>query len=255
MVVAGAAVIAAVLATHPQAAHADLSLDVTPSQYEFTAAPGTMQTIPITVRNVGSVPAHVVVSLADVVSQKAGEAKFAPPGSARYSSGKWSSVNPREFDLAPDAFTQVRYTVTVPSGASGEYATLAFFTTRPPRRPGGFGLAESVASRLYVAVGDVQQAGVVEAVATSPNGSSRGYAVTLKNTGSMHEYFNGYIEVKRGAENVDKVTLKRTLVGRGQSIVVDAEGKSLTAGTYDAIAIVDYGGKTRVAGKTTFVVQ
>jgi len=253
--VAVGAVLATALTANPQPAHADLSLDVTPSQYEFAAAPGTMQTIPITVRNVGSVSAHVVVSLADVVSTKAGEAKFAPPGSSRYSSGKWSSVNPREFDLAPDAFTQVRYTVTVPSGASGEYATLAFFTTRPPRKPGGFGLAEAVASRLYVAVGDLQQAGAVEAVVTSPTSSGRSYAVTLRNMGSMHEYFNGYIEVKHGSENVDKVTLRRTLVGRGQSMVVDAQGKTLTAGTYDAIAIVDYGGKTRVAGKTTFVVQ
>jgi P pilus assembly chaperone PapD len=254
MVVVGA-VLAAALTANPQPAHADLSLDVTPSQYEFQAVPGTSQTIPITVRNVGSVPAHVVVSLADVVSTKAGEAKFAPPGSVRYSSGKWSSVNPREFDLAPDAFTQVRYTVTVPSGASGEYGTLAFFTTRPPRRPGGFGLAESVASRIYVAVGDLQQSGAVEAVSTSPTGSGRTYAVTLKNTGSMHEYFNGYVEVTRSGANVDKVSLSRTLVGRGQSMTVSANGKPLGAGTYEAIAIVDYGGKTRVAGKTTFVVQ
>jgi hypothetical protein len=253
--VRGSAAILAALALHPQPAHADLSLDVTPSQYEFAATPGTVQTIPITVRNVGSVPAHVVVSLADVVSTKSGEAKFAPPGSLRYSSGKWSSVNPREFDLAPQAFTQVRYSVSVPSGAAGEYATLAFFTTRPPRRPGGFGLAESVASRIYVAVGDLQQAGAVEAVQTVPTGAGRTYAVTLKNTGSMHEYFNGYVEVTRSGANVDKVALARTLVGRGQTMIVSANGKSLGAGTYEAIAIVDYGGKNRVAGKTTFVVQ
>jgi len=253
LVLAVGAVITALTA---EPAHADMSLDVAPARYEFPADPGTMKTFPITVRNVGTSAAHVVASLNDLDTSSTGKVRFLAPGAVKFSSGKWSAVNPREFDLEPGAFIQVRYTVTVPSGAKGEYATLVLFTTRPPRKAGGFGLTESVASRLYVVAGDAAPGGAVGDVKTTPNITGRDYTVTFNNTGTMHEYVGGHVDVTHDGSVVDRIQLPAsTYVARGYSRIVSGQGKTLPSGSYDAVAILDYGGPSRVAGKTTFVVR
>jgi hypothetical protein len=247
----------AVLVAVPPPAAADLSLDITPAQYEFQADAGRQTTFPIMVRNVGNATVHVVASLVDVdTTAEGGGARFLRPGSKKFSASRWSEVNPREFDIPVDGVQQVRYTVNVPNGAHGEYPAFVFFTTRPPRKPGGFGLAESVASRLYTVVGDVTPGGAVDEVFTKPLDSGREYAVKFQNTGSMHEYIGGIVDVTSAGSNVDHIVLPpKTLVPRGEAQIVSAQGKKLPPGTYSAVAIVDYGGHSRVAGKTTFVVR
>jgi len=257
MVGAGAAAIVVALASHPQPAAADLSLDVTPAQYEFQASAGTQTTFPIMVRNVGNGTVHVVATLADVdTSAENGAARFLPPGTKKFSAGRFSALNPREFDIPVDGVQQVRYTVTMPHTARGEYSSFVFFTTRPPRKPGGFGIAESVASRLYAVAGDAIPGGAVDGVSSLPVLSGREYSVKFLNTGSMHEYVGGIVNILKDGSPVDHITLPaHRLVQRGEAAIVTAEGKKLPAGTYSAIAIVDFGGASRVAGKTTFVVQ
>jgi hypothetical protein len=257
MVGAGAATMIVALASFPQPAAADLSLDVTPAQYEFQANAGTQTTFPILVRNVGNGTVHVVVTLADVDTSAAnGSARFLPAGTKKFSASRFSAVNPREFDIPENGVQQVRYTVSMPATARGEYTSFVFFTTRPPRKPGGFGLAESVASRLYAVAGDAITGGAVGGVSSLPVTGGREYSVKFLNTGSMHEYVGGIVNILKDGAPVDHITLPaHRLVPRGEALTVTAQGKKLPAGTYDAIAIVDYGGSSRVAGKTTFVVQ
>jgi len=255
LVGAGSAAIVAALASLPQPAAADLSLDVTPAQYEFQATAGTQTTFPIMVRNVGAGTVHVVATLIDM-DTSAGGARFLPPGSKKFSSSRWSLINPREFDIPANGVQQVRYTVSMPATAHGEYTAFVFFTTRPPRKPGGFGIAESVASKLYAVAGDAVPGGAVDSVSTLPATSGRDYSVKFLNTGSMHEYVGGVVNVTKDGAPVDHVMLPgKRLVPRGEAATITAEGKKLPAGTYSAVAIVDYGGTARVAGKTTFVVQ
>ncbi|HTW83971.1 MAG TPA: hypothetical protein VMD91_07900 [Candidatus Sulfotelmatobacter sp.] len=249
------AAVAAALTVAP--AYADLSLDIQPARYEIEAAPGTSKTVPITIRNVGTGATHVVAAMADYVLSEDGKASFPTSGTNRYSSGKWGSVNPREFDLQPGAFEQIRYTVSVPANAHGEYATLIFFTTRPPRKPGGFGLTERVAARMYVVTPDGGNPnGAVTDVSSQPQTLGRRYAVAFKNEGDMHVYINGHVDVAQGGTVVDRVTLpKDVLVERGGKRIVSADGKTLPPGTYTATAVIDYGGASRVAGRTAFVVH
>jgi hypothetical protein len=207
------------------------------------------------VRNVGGGTVHVVAALVDMDTSLGG-ARFLPPGTTKFSSSRWSAINPHEFDIPENGVQQVRYTVTMPATAKGEYTSFVFFTTRPPRKPGGFGIAESVASKLYAVAGDAAPGGVVGDVSSLPSAAGREYSVKFVNTGSMHEYVGGVVDVTKDGATVDHITLPaRRLVPRGESATVTAQGKKLPVGTYSAIAIVDYGGSSRVAGKTTFVVQ
>ena len=82
------------------------------------------------------------------------------------------------------------------------------------------------------------------------------YAINFKNTGNIHLYLNGHIDIKQGGSVVDQITLpKDTLVERGGMRVIDGQGKHLQPGSYQAVAIVDYGGTSLVAGQTAFVVH
>jgi P pilus assembly chaperone PapD len=240
-----------------QPSRADLSLNVQPARYEMQVSAGGSQTIPVVVRNDGDAPTHVIASMNDFSINGSGQYAFLPPGATRFSAGKWSTVNPREFDLAPGAFQQLRYTVDVPHGAAGEYSALIFFTTRRPRQPGAFVLTERVASRMYVLVGDTANvSGDVADVSSHAAAGGRRYSVTFKNTGNMHVFLSGHIEVKAGDVVVDRLTMPESqIVERGGIRVVDVTGKALAPGTYSATAVVDYGGSARVAGQTRFTVQ
>jgi hypothetical protein len=250
------AVVLGLLAT-TASAPADLSLDVSPAKYEFQLAGGKNTTIPILVRNNGSASVHIQVSLGDFLVERDGNYKFLPLGKGPYSMGNWIDVNPREFDLEPQAFKQVRFTVNVPGGASGEYSGLVFFTTRPPRKPGGLAIAERVASKLYEIVPDTAKfAGEIDDVVVKPDASGEKYLVGFHNTGNAHVYLSGRVEIKSGSQVIDRVVLpKDMLVERNGSRMIEAVGKKLAAGSYSAIAFIDYGGPNLIAGQTSFVVR
>jgi hypothetical protein len=245
------------VAVAPRPAAADLSLDVEPARYELTAPAGATRTLPLSVRNTGTAPTHVVASVNDFTLGPDGRYAFLPPGSARYSAGTWTTINPREFDLAPGAFQEIRYSVAVPSRAAGEYSSLVFFTTRPPRARNAFGVMERVASRVYVLVGgDARVAGRIDGVSARAAADGRQYALDFTNTGTMHVYLNGEVEILQGDVVVERMTLpKDVLVERGGSRAITLFGRRLAAGRYAAVAIVDYGGANRVAGRTEFIVR
>ena len=238
-------------------APADLSLDVSPAKYEFQLGAGKSQTIPILVRNNGSASVHIQVSLSDFLVERDGNYKFLPLGKGPYSMSTWTDVNPREFDLDPNSFKQVRFTISVPAGMSGEFSDLVFFTTRPPRKPGGLAIAERVASKLYEIVPDTAKfAGEIDDVAAKPDASGEKYVVGFHNTGNAHVYLSGRVEIKSGSQVIDRVILpKDMLVERNGKRMIEAVGKKLAAGSYSAIAFIDYGGPNLIAGQTNFVVH
>lgn len=241
----------------PRSAPADLGLDVSPAKYEMEASAGQRQTIPITVRNTGADTVHIQVSLVDFTVGANGQYVFLPPGKNKYSMAPWVSLNPREFDVAPNTLTQVRVSVAVPAAASGEHSVIAFFQTRPTRKPGGVSFSERIAAKIYELVPNtLQLSGEVDDVSarTSPEGER--YLVGFKNTGNAHVYLNGRIEVKQGSTVVERIEIpKQMLVERGGQRIVDVVGKKLQPGSYTAIALIDYGGPNLSGGEKTFTVR
>ena len=171
--------------------------------------------------------------------------------------GNWVDVNPREFDLEPQSFKQVRFTVNVPSGATGEYSALVFFTTRPSRKPGGLAIAERIASKLYEVVPEtVRFAGEIDDVSTKAGETGEHYLVGFHNTGNAHVYLSGRVEIKQNGAVVDRLPMpKDMLVERNGKRLIEATGKKLSPGSYSAVALVDYGGPNLIAGQTTFTVR
>ena len=241
--------------TAPSAA--DISVDVSPAKYELQTQPGKTETFPITVRNTSSAAVHIVASLSDFAVGPTGNYAFAPPGKSPFSLGKDITVNPREFDIEPGSFTQVRFSVDVPASASGEYSSLVFFTTRPTRKGGGLSIVERIASKIYVMIPESTHiGGEIDDVKTQSLGDGQHYLVDFHNTGHAHVYLSGRVEIKQGGAVVDRIAFPQgMLVERSGKRLIDAIGKKLAPGSYSVVALVDYGGPNLVAGQANITVR
>ncbi len=236
---------------------ADISVDVSPAKYELQTQPGKQETFPITVRNTSGAAVHIVASLSDYVVGPTGNYAFAPPGKSPTSLSKAITINPREFDIEPGSFTQVRFSVDVPAGASGEYNNLVFFTTRPTRKGGGLSIVERIASKIYVIIPESTHiGGEIDDVKAQSLGDGQHYLVDFRNTGNAHVYLSGRVEIKQGGAVVDRVSFPQgMLVERSGKRLIDAVGKKLAPGSYSVVAMVDYGGPNLVAGQANITVR
>lgn len=236
---------------------ADISVDVSPAKYELQTQPGKQETFPITVRNTSNAAVHIVASLSDYAVGPTGGYTFSPPGKSTTSLSKTTSINPREFDLEPGSFTQVRFSVDVPANAAGEYNNLVFFTTRPTRKGAGLSIVERIASKIYVMIPESTRiGGEVEDVKTQSLADGQHYLVDFRNTGNAHVYLSGRVEIKQGGTVVDRVAFPPgMLVERAGKRLIDAAGKKLAPGSYSVVALVDYGGPNLVAGQANITVR
>ena len=236
---------------------ADISVDVSPAKYELSTQPGKQETFPITVRNTSGAAVHIVASLSDYTVGPTGNYLFAAPGKSPFSLSRGISVNPREFDLEANSFVQVRFSVDIPSTASGEYSNLVFFTTRPTRHGGGLSIVERIASKIYVIIPESTRiAGEVDDVKAQSLDDGQHYLVNFRNTGNAHVYLSGRVEIKQGGTVVDRISFPPgMLVERAGKRLIDAVGKKLAPGSYSVVAMVDYGGPNLVAGQANITVR
>ena len=138
-----------------------------------------------------------------------------------------------------------------------QYAGIVFFQTRPVRR-GGSTLAFSarVASKIYETIPDtVKIEGVVAKMASAKSANGQNYRIVFNNTANAHVYLRGQVQVQKGGSVVDRVSMpEEMLVERGGTRTIEVSGKRLAPGTYQAIATIDYGGKTQTGGAIEFTV-
>jgi len=238
---------------------AGFGLEVTPGKLEIAVPSGATYNIPIAVKNASFETVHVQSSLVDFGVGGDGSYQFQKVGAREYSLLKWGAIRPREFDLKAGDTQQVQLTVAMPQGnLSGEYAGIVFFQTRPGRHNGlQVSFSVRVAAKIYETIpGTVQINGAVTKM--TANSSARGqiYHVAFKNTGNAHVYVRGQLAIQQGNTVVDQLNLADgQLVERGGDRVLEVAGKKLPPGSYQAIATIDYGGKTETGGAIAFDVH
>jgi P pilus assembly chaperone PapD len=238
---------------------AGFGLEVTPGKLEISVPGGATYNVPITVRNSGFEPVHVQASMVDFGVGSDGGYQFQRVGTRPYSLLKWASIRPREFDIPAGQVVQVQLTIAMPQASlSGEYGGIVFFQTRPARRRGEeVSFSVRVASKIYETIpGTVQLNGAITKMSAANGSRGESYRVTFKNTGNTHVYVRGQLVVQQGGNTVEQLELANgELVERGGDRVLQIDGKRLPPGTYQAIATLDYGGKTETGGEIAFEVH
>ena len=249
------------LSTVAQAIAAGLvGLQVTPGRLEISEPPGATYNIPLSVRNSSFQPVHVQASMTDFTVGMSGAYEFQRVGTRKNSLLKWAAIRPREFDLPAGMTQQVQLTVQLPQSASlsGEYSGIVFFQTRPQRRRGlSVAFSLRVASKIYETIpGTIKIDGAVTKMAAASSSRGETYRVLFHDTGNAHEYIHGQLVVQKAGAVVDQIPLANgELVERDGSRLLEVTGKHLEPGSYQAIATIDYGGKTETGGEIAFDVR
>ena len=239
----------------------DLGLQVTPGKLEASIPTGTTYNLPITIRNSGVDATHVQATMVDFGVTTGGDYQFDKVGTRPYSLMKWSAIRPREFDIPAGTSQQVQLTMQIPADSklSGEYAGIVFFQTRPSRqRNQTVAFSERIASKIYVTIPNTVK---IDGAITKMNATSgpigETYRVLFHNTGNSHVYLRGQLLVQKpDSSTVEQIALpENQLVERGGDRLLEIGGKRLSPGKYQAIATIDYGGKTDTAGGVQFEVR
>lgn len=217
---------------------------------------GKSYNIPVTVSNQSGSTTHIQASMVDFMVDQSGGYKISPPGSRGNSLMRWAFINPREFDLPAGTSQQVQLSLHLPSDStlSGEYSGIVFFQTRPVRRAGAVAFSARIATKIYLTIAGTEKVdGAIAKMNVVSEPSDELYRVMFKNTGNMHVYLNGQLEIQKDGATVDRISLPdNELVERGGERLIQVSGKSLPPGKYQAIAMVDYGGKTMTGGEVAF---
>lgn len=233
-----------------------LGITVSPAKLELSAPPGTNYNVPVTISNASGAETHIQASMNDFSYDRSGNLDIMPVGKRPNSLLRWASINPREFDLPAGTSQQVQLSLRIPSGSdlSGEYAGMLFFQTRPVRRARAVAFSVRIGSKIYLTIPGTERIdGAVAKMSATSDGSGEQYRVLFKNTGNVHVYVNGQLEVQHDGATVDRIALESTSsVERGGERVLTASGKPLPAGKYQAIAMLDYGGKSMTGGEVAF---
>jgi len=236
-----------------------LGVSVTPGKFEAAMPPGTTYNVPITVTNTSFNSTHILASMADFGLSVNGNYEFDKVGTHPYSILKWAAIRPREFDIPTNSSQQVELSLSVPSDQSlnGEYAGVVFFQTRPQRGSRGVFFSARVATKLYITISGTEKInGAITKMTSVKATGGQSYRIVFKNTGNTHVYTRGELTVQKDGAVVYQVPLpENLLVERGGERLIQVLGKSLKAGTYQAIATVDYGGRTQTGGQINFDVH
>ncbi len=236
-----------------------LGITVTPGKFEASIPLGTTYNVPVTVANTTTNSVHILASLSDFSLSQGGNYEFEKIGTSEYSLLRWGSIRPREFDIPAGTSQQVQLTIAVPSDdkLSGEYAGIVFFQTRPERRQGGVAFSARVASKFYITIPNtVQVNGAITKMTSAKAQGRQVYRVLFKNVGNAHEYLRGQVTVQKAGTVLYQVPMPdNMLVERGGVRMIELTGKPLEPGTYQAIATIDYGGKTETGGEINFEVH
>ena len=253
-------VVLAFVAVSGTADSIEVGFSVTPAKLEIQIPQGATYNIPVTVHNSSIDQSHIQGQMVDFSVGSDGGYKFGKVGSSPYSLFRWASMRPREFDLPGGNSQQVQLTIAVPqqSGLSGEYAGIVFFQSRPPRAPGhGVVFSVRIASKIYESIpGTIKIEGAVSKMTATSGPKGEKYRVLFKNTGNSHVYLHGQLVIQKGSSVVDQVQVANgELCERGGERLLEISGKRLDPGAYQAIATIDYGGKTDTGGAINFDVH
>lgn len=254
-----ACLVAIVAATTGTGDTLGLGITVTPGKFEAAIPLGSTYNLPVTVANTSNSPVHILASLSDFSLSLTGNYEFEKLGTSQWSLLRWASIRPREFDIPAGTAQQVQLTIQMPSDPNlkGEYAGVVFFQTRPERHQGGVAFSARVASKFYITIPNtVEINGAITKMTSVKAGGHELYKVLFKNVGNTHVYLRGQVTIQKGNDVLYQVPMPdNMLVERGGTRLIELSGKPLGAGEYQAIATIDYGGKTETGGEINFSVH
>jgi hypothetical protein len=255
-------------ASHAQQAPPDaansgpqMTLGISPLRVELKVEPGAETSQSVKISNSGQVPTQVRVSISDWTLSETGDQRFEKPGAEKWGCANWVRANPLEFSLPPSGTTLVRYTMKVPAEAppGGFHCAILFETLPPPREQlaAGTGVINllRLVTTIYATTGNPPVLAKIDRLELSAAHSPKtGLEIVTEfsNPGTTQYRVTGGIDVlDADGRSIRKFEYKSfpVLPGVSRTAVFPVD-PPLPPGQYLLRAIVDTGGKERLAAET-----
>ena len=237
------------------------SMAVAPLSLRLPIAPGEQGAGTFLVRNTGTDPIVVHISLHDWWRTPEGKFQILPAGSLERSCAPWLVYSATTLELGPGEEAQVSVQVTVPEDVEGDHWALLLVAEEPQpveEQQAEEGLTSTTRVVVTYAVKILQQdpengapaAEIrgIELVSQDPLTLQVHYA----NIGNCHITGQGTVELRDiFGETVRSYTVTPFPLLPGEERVVtieDTTGEPLPEGLYYAIALFDFGGEYLVQG-------
>jgi len=249
------------LAALPATAGAQLTIDQLELQLDPHSVDRKVGLFSIT--NEGTEAVQVALHAEDWDRAESGENRFFPLGSQPHSCGEKLSIFPLSLRLEPGATGQIRVSADGLAELPDACWQIVFAETARPPRPAGAQRAILYVVRtgvkVYVERSGLPKDGAVEDVALKahllPNGvpavpAARDLVIAFRNSGAISLRTTGRVEFRRADNSVAAVatiTEFPTLPGARRNVAVALP--RLAAGTYTALAMLDFGGSEIAAGQ------
>jgi len=239
-----------------------MTLGISPLRVELKVAPGAETSQSVKISNSGQLATQVRVSVTDWTLSESGDQSFVKPGDTSWGCANWLRVNPSEFALPPAGTSLVRYTMRVPADApqGGFHCAILFETLPPPREQlaAGTGVINllRLVTTIYATIGNPPVLAKIERLELAPSKPPAKNALQVvtgfSNGGTTQYRVSGELQVLDGDGNpVRKFEYKSfpVLPGVSRTAVFPID-PPLPPGQYLLRALIDTGGKERLAAET-----
>ena len=246
---------------------------VVPMQLKLDAKQGAVVTRTLQAENLGEEPVSIKISVNDFIKGPEGEERQVPPDTVERGCANRFNLSPQRLDLGPHEVRDINLTMTMPDNADGTYwgNILVSQVSKPTLSKT---LKQGNASFQIFALQDM----LIRVIETVPGTEHRSGALTdmffqkpapgsiptvqvvFKNTGNTLLKCEGTIEIRddtgRTVESIplDYGNSPFTVYPEGTRNVYARIQKTLPAGDYIILAIIDYGGENLVAGQIEYQV-
>lgn len=250
-----------------------MAFNVMPLSVEIDVLPGESYTGTIQAASgAGEESGRVYIS--DWKRLPNGDREDNEPGTLPRSCGRWLALSPTQFELSANENLDIRYSFNVPADASGSYWTYVMVETKPrlippSQQPGvNNGLMINATTRFGIRLvinvsegrnilGRINRVEVVPAPGGGPrDGAALQAGILFENTGNTFINARCYLEIR----GFDGQVIHRSGIHEFYAFpqsewwVRMPMDPSVPPGEYLALAVIDYGGVSRVAGETRFTV-
>ena len=242
-----------------------MELTVSPPRIELNVEPG--KPVEGTILLSGSFPTAAVirVTYGDWSLKPNGDfIFFERPGLQSRSLLGWLEVSPGKFTMSGKQMQTVRYRLRPPEDITGGYWGMIFLQGDPkPVTAGQGSVGVNIVGRLAVIVYAQTQRGAIvdgkiKGVTAKWAEGSLAMTANFVNLGNVMLRLKGRFEIRDAAsgKTVDKVNFENLpVLPDGNRIIAMTEKERLAPGAYALVAVVDYGGKSNVAGQCSFKIR
>lgn len=250
---------------------AQVSWSVIPMGFNLKIAPNDTMSYTFKIRNTGKENVALKIYIKDIRHNVDGSRKEMESGILSRGMAEWINIAPKRTEVASGATNIVRFSIKVPENVQpGDYWSNIYveslekpnLLSRTEDGTSSFSIFTNIryAIKLKARIsGNAAIKGEISKVEIINDTSKDVITIksTFRNSGDLILNCTGYVDIRNDmGETIEKINIRKHKVYPNGIMIINTKMiKTLAAGEYFALAVIDYGGDYLVAGEAFFEIH